>query len=520
MNFWFIFIVHVMSTCTATKILYVLPDNVSDVNCPSQPCATLGQYLMDNGSLPVLSNVDYYFLPGEHRVVDGIDIGGAFNFSFIGFGNLSANLVCWSQSSVNVRFSYNVTIRNLVFDHCGGDLLYGHGIDVAVSLLLDMCEYCKVEDVYFFGYGFAGINLILNSSLNNITINMTIETPSSLVCGPKFFLMFWDVGYDWNKDFISIDQVTISGSNEMCYGYHEAMKIWLSDINGISIKLLNSQFYNMSQKALLILIKGTYASLVIKNCSFVHLKHEMKRMERIVYGSIVNSNLAVTFENCIFHYNVVITILRLHFGDNEHPHLCLSNITIKNCDFLNNIGNVLYLSNNEPGLTCKVDVFFNATTNIVRNEASFIMHLSHMTVTMNGTITLSENYMMESIMVLQYCNVTFTKTVTFLSNRCHYVINLISIHSPYITVMDHANITFTDISYHNHLLHLTNGPLENNYLGVYPYCIFQYNTLLKSNTYNTSELIKLYSISFNGNKPYGHVSNYSYDTQCTIFTIF
>ena len=72
MNCWVISIVNVTSTstCTATTILYVLPDNVSDVNCPSQPCATLGQYLLDNGSLPVLSDAEYYFLPGEHHVAN------------------------------------------------------------------------------------------------------------------------------------------------------------------------------------------------------------------------------------------------------------------------------------------------------------------------------------------------------------------------------------------------------------------------------------------------------------------
>ena len=53
MNHWLLSIVHVISTCTATKILYVLPDDVSDDNCPSQPCTTLGQYLLDNGSLSV-----------------------------------------------------------------------------------------------------------------------------------------------------------------------------------------------------------------------------------------------------------------------------------------------------------------------------------------------------------------------------------------------------------------------------------------------------------------------------------
>ena len=57
MNCWLLFIVQVISTCTTTKLLYVLPDNESVVNCPSQPCATLGQYLLDNGSLSVLSKL-------------------------------------------------------------------------------------------------------------------------------------------------------------------------------------------------------------------------------------------------------------------------------------------------------------------------------------------------------------------------------------------------------------------------------------------------------------------------------
>ena len=56
-----------------------------------------------------------------------------------------------------------------------------------------------------------------------------------------------------------------------------------------------------------------------------------------------------------------------------------------------------------------------------------------MTITINGTLTVSENDVMQSIMKLQYCNVI--KTITFVSNRCHNVVNLISIHSPYITVM-------------------------------------------------------------------------------------
>ena len=53
----------------AIEILYVIPDNsTSAVSCPSQPCATLSQYALDNGTLPVVSNAEYHFLPGEHHV--------------------------------------------------------------------------------------------------------------------------------------------------------------------------------------------------------------------------------------------------------------------------------------------------------------------------------------------------------------------------------------------------------------------------------------------------------------------
>ena len=41
MKCWFIFILPVISTLCTAILRYVLPDNVCDVDCPSQPCATL-----------------------------------------------------------------------------------------------------------------------------------------------------------------------------------------------------------------------------------------------------------------------------------------------------------------------------------------------------------------------------------------------------------------------------------------------------------------------------------------------
>ena len=80
---------------TATEILYVLPDNSTNaVSCPSQTCATLSQYVLDDGTLPVESNVEYHFLPGEHHVPANMILRNLHNFSITGiFSNLSLPVV-------------------------------------------------------------------------------------------------------------------------------------------------------------------------------------------------------------------------------------------------------------------------------------------------------------------------------------------------------------------------------------------------------------------------------------------
>ena len=70
----FVFILGQVLTVAATKIFYISPDysvkaTSPRARCPSQPCATLSQYLLDNnGTLPIVSNVEYHFLPGKHHV--------------------------------------------------------------------------------------------------------------------------------------------------------------------------------------------------------------------------------------------------------------------------------------------------------------------------------------------------------------------------------------------------------------------------------------------------------------------
>ena len=65
----------------ATRKFFVLPDNST---CTFQPCAIFSEYLLDNGTLPFVSNVQYYFLPGEHHIPANILLQGLQNFSIIG----------------------------------------------------------------------------------------------------------------------------------------------------------------------------------------------------------------------------------------------------------------------------------------------------------------------------------------------------------------------------------------------------------------------------------------------------
>ena len=501
MSCWFLSITYMISTCTATEILYVLPDNVSDVNCPSQPCATLGQYLLDNGSLPVLSDVEYHFLPGEYHINNNIDIREGFNFSLIGFDLLPVKLVCKSHHYVGVFFSYNVTIRNLVFNQCSGDFGTQFDIHLPAGLFLYKCSHCKVEDVYFEGYGFVGVDLVQNSSLNNITIDMTIVKRAVNMCSPKFVLKFINVKDCDNYLFIS--QVFISGYSELCLTEdHQLMQIYDDKSYDLHIDINNLLFYNITQQALNIDMKYTNTSILFKNCTFAYSMNEVDIIDSIILGKITTSNASIKFEDCAFHYNVVFLLLLLRFF---HDGLCghPSNITIENCNFIGNSGYYLILLSGISN--CKPSIFFNEVINFGKNEVDALIRIEYMIVKTNATVTVLENNVRYSIMTLVLCEISFTKTITFLSNICHTIVEIMSVDMKYIMIIENANITLINNTYINLIV---SGPMTNTYVDVFPYCIFQYMTLANDKP-NILEMLAPYTISLNGNKQLKKASIYN-----------
>ena len=160
----------------ATEIFYVLPDNSTNVSCPSQPCATLSQYWLHNGTLRVVSNIEYHFLPGEHCVPGNMVLRSLLNFSIIGTvsNNSSSSVVvlvgCAKPYVINIIDSHFITITNVKFKHC--DIMPVNASEIR-NLLMFCYFSCKLENVMLFQYGFKGYNLIGKSYLHNIKVNIS-----------------------------------------------------------------------------------------------------------------------------------------------------------------------------------------------------------------------------------------------------------------------------------------------------------------------------------------------------------
>ena len=508
---WYLYIMHMMSVCIATKTLYVLPDSESDVNCPSQPCATFHQYFLDNRSVTVISDVQYYFLPGEHNVYDVANLIKIHNVSFIGLGLSPAKLVCSPQKYVAMIHSFNVTIKNLVFNQCSGDLFSQFEIRIAVALLLYECSYCRVEDVKFFGYGFAGINLSLNSYLNNVTIDMTIIKPTVYMCTPKLALIFFGSRSSHNPDSILINRVVISGYSKVCDEYHTSIEIMLKKGNySTNVILCNLQFYNIDQMALNIQILKANTSVLLNNCSFMHVKHKRSRLlDKVVNVNILSDNVSISLQHCKFNHNIALIITNIFFAFHDK---CVhqSTVTIENCNFIDNNGSLLMISNYPIPINCKPIVSFNEKINLAKNDARFLMHFAYVDVYMNSTMEIFKNKVKIYVIQFYICGITITKTVAFISNICSTVIHLkSSVNIPFIKLLDYANITFINIS-------LTNNHQEivlDSDNTIFPYCIFQYMVSSNDRYYNNiSEALKHYSISFSGSQEYmqQNVNNYFY----------
>ena len=211
---WIIVLSFVEIYVSATmEVLYVLPDNSTDaVSCPSQPCATLSQYLLDNGTLPVVSNVEFHFLPGEHHVPANMILHGLHNFSIIGMFTLSSPVVlvgsCSQRHVIEIYDSSFVIITNVVIKHCS--IWPNRRTEMHLrNIQLSCCFSCKLQNVTLLQYGLKAKGLIGESYLHNIKLEIT-QFPES--CCQSFLIhyTYYTTCPSWNNYIDQMHNVTIN----------------------------------------------------------------------------------------------------------------------------------------------------------------------------------------------------------------------------------------------------------------------------------------------------------------------
>ena len=84
----FLLVVSHFLMAMATKVLYIVPENSVNGNCPTLPCITLSQYLLTNSSA---SDFTLYLLPGKHHVSTNIEMWNVSNISIIGINHISSS---------------------------------------------------------------------------------------------------------------------------------------------------------------------------------------------------------------------------------------------------------------------------------------------------------------------------------------------------------------------------------------------------------------------------------------------
>ena len=205
----FLFVTAQIWMSTATETLYVLPDNSNNTSCPSQPCATLSQYLLDNGTLPVISDVQYHLLPGEHHIPVNMVLQNLYNFSIVGTVSNSSSpstilVGCSQEYVINIINSYYVNIENAIFKRCYQQQL--------TNLKINWCYSCTIQNVVFTDFGLTGTNLIGNSHLSEITIRS--DKTKQIFC-PGISLTYSE---EWSQNhLVIINRINISDEGKKCY---------------------------------------------------------------------------------------------------------------------------------------------------------------------------------------------------------------------------------------------------------------------------------------------------------------
>ena len=492
-----------LAKCRA-EIFYVLPDNATDtVSCPSQPCATLSQHLLDNHTLPALSNAEYRFLPGEHYVPDIMILQNLCNISIIGIVSKPSSLVVLvgyqQRYVINIVDSHFVIIKNVKFKNCRAN-----EDESIVNLRMLCCFSCKIVNVTFLYYGLEGYNLIGKSYLDNINIETIRHTQ---LCCQAIYVRYticplWK-NYVNHTHNLTINQLFIHKSyltpNKLAIlknfrGNNRNTGIYISlDLSPyfVNILLNNSHFSAVDREALR--IKTSYIhtamQMSITNCIFKSVASALG-----IFVSPYNKN--VSFVNCkflgnILVYNAYLIGIYVKGENGKAINSNMTNITFIRCQFYNNIGGLLVIDNAAAPFS-HVNVLIESL-NISHNKFKYVKDtndvilISNMNVHVKGPINVIGNDASKSVLQFHSCDILFSGEIIFDLNNCAQLILLNS----YIKVMEYANIAFVNNRHQNNIIEVENA---KGLYQPYPFCLFQYVAVNGNRT--TTDLLSHYHITF------------------------
>ena len=409
-----VFLIISMSTNTH-QLFYVLPDNSTQAHCPFQPCATLSQYLLDNnGSLPVMSNVEYRFLPGEHHVPTNMKFQYLQNFVIVGNENsasLSTVMIGGLQTYLEILDSINVTIKNMVFKRPDMfAILYEDYNSHLYNLAFKRCFSCKIVEVQFMKLRFYGEDLCGNSHLTNVLVSL-IASP--FCCIKAIHIVYTNNNYlladNYSKCTIIMNKIFMSGESYDSVP-NTGIQVFLPSTNVSKIKIIvgNSYFKNMDQATILdINIHGctTNSLVVIENCTFRHNEYfQILDSRPMIDIKVAQINVTLHFVNCSFLNNYQLPLLSIIIYDSckiptNTSCAFSSKILIKVCLFLKNTMSFLKLVGSKI-LSC-VNVYVIGPVTITDSEAGSeeVMHIENSIVHVNGPLYLSENHAIKLISI-------------------------------------------------------------------------------------------------------------------------
>jgi len=479
---------------SATKVYYVVPTH--NVRCPSQPCATLNQYLQFNSTLSFVSDVEYRFLPGQHKVNSNLLIHHVNKFSLTGSAKSLTLLQCQYGVYISVQFSSNVTITGVAITRCGNI--------AKASLFLWNCAHCSIINVHFNPrqqqYSVVGINVMGEHHLDRITIN--INTFKSKICGKGILLMHHEsVNANYNVNNTVIISNFVVNAHSTCLSYGDDfdtkgillnIRFWQFQyaINIIIHNFLVKQVFIDDQPIVYVSISNCSSShMLFENCTFVGIQSNQDKKSKIDESAIKieigDNKMSIRFVWCTFnsnqlHYSYRAALIGISF---EHQNLIGSSIIVDRCNFSQNHGILLtvysyyrrdtvlfnhvdFLNNNaynQPMITIKsANVYINGTVNIFYNVAKSMLLFLSCRIVISGKVNFSFNSC-TALVGLRLSLPTSRETVDLFSNK-------------YIEVEEYTSIMFNENRLDQFIITAEQNEYYQYYKKPYSFCLFQYIT--------------------------------------------